>query len=186
MRAPLAEGPPRVLLERPSFDGLYCARAPATFCIFGQSDDTGHTTLFTLDVQSGTSRELLKITDLQYPDWGLAPDGSLLAVYSPDPHVGRIRLVSTHDGSARDLFVKGWAGLTSVDWAGDSRSMFVPAMQPDGTIVLLNIDLQGNARPLLEQKNVGGWCWAIPSYDGKHLAAMLMNGESNAWMLEDF
>jgi Tol biopolymer transport system component len=186
MRAPLAGGPPRVLLERPGFDGLYCARAPATFCIFGQRDDTGHTTLFTLDAQTGTSREFLKITDLQNPDWGLAPDGSLLAVYTPDAHVGRIRLVSMHDGSARVLSVKGWAGLTSVDWAGDSRSMFVPAMQPDGTIVLLNIDLQGNAHPLLEQKNVGGWCWAIPSYDGKHLAAMLMNGESNAWMLEDF
>jgi hypothetical protein len=90
-----------------------------------------------------------------------------------------------HDGSARDLFVKGWAGLTSIDWAGDSRSMFVSAMRPDGTIVLLNVDLQGNADPLLEQKN-GEMCWAIPSYDGKHLASMLMNGESNAWMLEDF
>lgn len=186
MRAPLAGGSPRVLLERPGFDNLYCARAPATFCIFGQKDDAGYLTLFTLDVPTGTSREFLKITDLQNPAWGLAPDGSLLAVYTPDAHVGRIRLVSVHDRSARDLLVKGWAGLTAVDWAGDSRSMFVPAMRPDGTIVLLNIDLQGNAHPLLEQKNVGGWCWAIPSYDGKHLAAMLMNGESNAWMLEDF
>jgi len=26
----------------------------------------------------------------------------------------------------------------------------------------------------------------IPSYGGKRLAAVLMNGESNAWMLEDF
>jgi Tol biopolymer transport system component len=185
MRAPLAGGPPRVLLERPGFDDLYCARAPATFCIFGQRDDTGHTTLFTLDVQTGTSREFLKITDLQYPDWGLAPDGSLLAIFSPDTHFGRIRLVSMHDLSARDLFVKGWAGVTSIDWAGDSRSMFVAAMQPDGTNVLLNVDLQGNAHLILEQKN-GEMCWAIPSYDGKHLAAVLMNGESNAWMLQDF
>jgi Tol biopolymer transport system component len=185
MRAPLAGGPPQVLLEGPAFDDLYCARAPAALCIFGQGDNTGHETLFTLDVLTGTSREFLKITDLQYPDWALAPDGSLLAIYSPDPHFGRIRLVSVHDRSTRDLFVKGWAGLTSIDWAGDSRSMFVPTMQPDGTVVLLNVDLQGNAHPLLEQKN-GEMCWAIPSYDGKHLATMLMNGESNAWMLEDF
>jgi hypothetical protein len=58
-------------------------------------------------------------------------------------------------------------------------------MRPDGTVVLLSIDLRGAARPLLEQKN-GQMCWAIPSSDGKRLAAMLMNGESNAWMLEDF
>jgi len=58
-------------------------------------------------------------------------------------------------------------------------------MRPDGTIFLLNVDLAGNARPLLEQKN-GQMCWAIPSHDGKHLASMLMAGESNAWMLEDF
>jgi len=29
-------------------------------------------------------------------------------------------------------------------------------------------------------------CWAIPSSDGKRLATMLMNGESNVWMIEDF
>jgi hypothetical protein len=58
-------------------------------------------------------------------------------------------------------------------------------LQPDGTVVLLNIDLKGNAHPLLEQKNAA-MCWAIPSSDGKHLASMQMNGESNAWMLENF
>jgi Tol biopolymer transport system component len=184
MRAPLSGGPPRILLEGPA-DRLYCARAPASICIFGKGDDTGHATLFTLDVQTGTSREFLKITDQQYPDWALSPDGSLLAVFAPDPHVGRIRLFSMENGSVRDLIVKGWSGLMSMDWAGDSRSLFTSAMQSDGTIFLLNVDLRGNAHRLLEQKN-GQMCWAIPSSDGKHLAAMLMNGESNAWMLENF
>ena len=185
MRASIGGGPPRVLLERPDFDTLFCARAPATLCIFGQQDDAGHETLFTLDPATATTREFLKITDLEYPNWAPAPDGSLVAVLAPDPHVGRVRLFSMHDGSTQDFLVKGWSGLMSMDWAGDSRSLFVAAMRPDGTIVVLNIDLRGNAQPLLEQKN-GEICWAIPSYDGKHLANMQMNGESNAWMLEDF
>jgi len=185
MRAPIAGGASRLMLESPSFDDLYCSRTPATLCIFGQGNDAGHETIFTLDPATATTREFVRITDLQYPDWALAPDGSLLAVFAPDPHVGRIRLFSLESGSARDLIVKGWSGLMSMDWAGDSRSLFAAAMQPDGTIFLLNIDLRGNAQPLLEQKN-GQICWAIPSYNGKHLASMLMNGESNAWMLEDF
>jgi Tol biopolymer transport system component len=185
LRAPLAGGPPRRLLERTGFDDLYCSRAPATVCVFGEPDDTGHEIIFTLDPATATTREFIRITDLQFPDWALAPDGSLLAVFAPDPHVGRIRLFSMKDGSSHDLMVKGWSGLVSMDWAGDSRSLFSSAMQADGTIFLLDIDLRGNAHSLLEQKN-GQMCWAIPSYDGKHLASMLMTGESNAWMLEDF
>jgi serine/threonine protein kinase/Tol biopolymer transport system component len=185
LRAPIAGGPPRTLLERPGFDDLYCSRIPATVCVFGQGDDAGYETIFTLDPSTATTREFVRITDLQFPDWALAPDGSLLAVFAPDPHVGLIRLFSMKDASVRDLIVKGWSGLMSMDWSGDSHSLFSSVMQPDGTIFLLNIDLRGNAHPLLEQKN-GQMCWAIPSYDGKHLASMLMTGESNAWMVEDF
>jgi serine/threonine protein kinase len=182
---PIAGGPSRVLLERPSFDRLYCSRTPATLCVFGQADDAGRSTIFTLDPVTGTAREFTKITDIQNPDWALAPNGSVLALFAPDPHAGRIHLLSMKDTSARDLIVKGWSGLMSMDWSGDSRTLFTSAMRPDGTIFLLNVDLAGNARPLLEQKN-GQMCWAIPSHDGKHLASMLMTGESNAWMLEDF
>jgi Tol biopolymer transport system component len=185
MRMPIVGGPPRVVLEAPDLDYHQCARAPATVCLYSQQDSSGQETIFRFDPADGTSKEFLKITDLPFPSWNLSPDGSLLAAYAPDPIEGRIRLFSLRDRSTRNLLVKGWSGLSSLDWAGNSRSFFVSAMRPDGTIVLLNIDLQGSAHPLLEQKN-GEYCWAIPSSDGKHLASMLMNGESNAWMLEDF
>jgi len=89
------------------------------------------------------------------------------------------------DGSTREVLVKGWSGLGSWDPAPDGRSFYTSAIQPDGTIALLNIDLQGNAHVLFKQKN-GAVCWAIPSPDGKLLADMIMHGESNAWMLENF
>jgi len=185
MRVPTEGGPPRILLEAPDLDYHQCARAPATICLYSRQDNTGQETIFRFDPADGTSKEFLKITDLPFPSWNISPDGALLAVYAPDPLAGRIRLFSVRDGSSRNLLVKGWTGLSSLDWAADSRSFFVSAMRPNGTIVLLNIDLQGNAHPLLEQKN-GEFCWAIPSPDGKHLASMLMKGESNAWMLENF
>ena len=101
-------------------------------------------------------------------------------------HDGHIQLFSMRDGSMRDLVVKGWSGINAVDWTLDSKSLFASSLRPDGTVVLLNVDLEGTAHVILEHKNAGGMCWAIPSSDGKHLASMQMNGESNAWMLENF
>jgi eukaryotic-like serine/threonine-protein kinase len=185
MRVSTAGGPPRLVLESPNIENQQCARIPATICVYSQRDSAGHQTIFTFDPALGTSREFLKLPDDQSGSWSLAPDGSLLAIFTPNPHEGRIRLFSLRDGSAREVPVKGWSGFSTLDWASDSRSFFVSAMRQDGTVILLNIDLQGAAHPLLEQKN-GQMCWAIPSSDGKRLASMLMNGESNAWMLEDF
>ena len=186
MRVPTAGGPPRRVLEASDLGNLACARAPVTTCVFGRGDSAGNETIFAFDPARGTRHEILKVTDQRYAgNWMLAPDGSLLALYAPDPHEGRVRLFSLQDGSLRDLLVKGWSGLSSLDWAPDSRSFFSSTIRADGTIVLLNIDLEGNAHPLLEQKN-GQMCWAVPSYDGRRLATMLMNGESNAWMLERF
>jgi serine/threonine protein kinase/Tol biopolymer transport system component len=189
MRVPTAGGPPRLVLESssPEIENQQCARAPATNCLFSKRDDAGTETFFSFDPAFGATREILRISeaDAQSGGWSLAPDGSTLAVYAPNPREGHIRLFSMRDGSARDLLVEGWQGLSTLDWASDSRSFFASAMRPDGTIVLLHIDLKGDAHPLLEQKT-GHMCWAIPSSDGKRLASMLMNGESNAWVLEDF
>ncbi len=186
MRVSTAGGPPQVILEVPDLGDLQCARAPATVCYFVRGDGAGNHVFYTFDPLRGTSREILKLPVEQSSCDGVAPDGSLLAICAPDPHEGRIRLFSFSDGSMRDLPVKGWSGLNAIDWASDSKSLFASGLRPDGTVVLLNVDLRGNAYPVLEQKNGQGMCWAIPSSDGKHLAAMLMNGESNAWLLEGF
>jgi len=54
-----------------------------------------------------------------------------------------------------------------------------------GTNALLNVGLQGRARPVWEQTKmeVG---WAIPSPDGHYLALWQASGDSNVWMIENF
>ena len=127
MRAPTAGGPPRVVLQAADIGNLSCASVPATTCIFERTDSAGHVTLFTFDPALGNSREILKLTDERYAgNWNLAHDDSLLALYAPDPHEGRVRLFSLHDGSMRDLLVKGWSGLSSLDWAPDSLASSAP------------------------------------------------------------
>jgi hypothetical protein len=144
-------------------------------------------TFSAFDSVLGTPREILKKNFGQQaiPNWSVSADGSQLVFTEENQREARLRFYSLRDGSTRDVLVKGWSGLSSWDPASDSSSFFSSAIQPDGTIVLLNIDLQGTAHVLLRQKN-GAICWAIPSPDGKLLADMLMKGESNAWMLENF
>lgn len=186
MRVALTGGPPQTVLEAPDLGNLKCASAPSTICYFLQEDGAGNTLFYTLDPLRGTSKEFLKLPADQVACSDIAPDASFLATCVLDAHVGRIHLYSFKDGSIHDLLVKGWPGLDALDWAPDSKSMFVSTLRPDGTVVLINTDLEGNARIILEQKNGNAMCWAQPSPDGKRLAVMQMNGESNAWMLEGF
>jgi hypothetical protein len=94
-----------------------------------------------------------------------------------------ISFFSLEDGSKRTVTVQAWAGISSIDFAADSRSMWAPAYTNTGKWALLNIDLQGRTRKMLEdtQMTIG---WAIPAPDGKHLALWKARGTSNVWMLE--
>jgi len=86
----------------------------------------------------------------------------------------------------RFAVVRGWSRLLSVDWNGDSETIFVPSVSSNGSSVLLEIDQQGNAQVLLTAEKDRRIGWAFPSPDGQHLALMQVVGENNAWMLENF
>lgn len=185
MRVPTSGGPPQVVLRAAGIFNQQCARMPAKTCIFSQEEEPGHLTFYSFDPALGTKREIMQVSDQRFLNWSLSPDGALLAMTEEDPHEGRIRLFSFVNASMRDILVRGWSGLSTIDWASNAQSLFVSAIKPDGTIVLLSVNLHGVAHPLLVQKN-GAICWSIPSADGKFLAVMVMNGESNAWMIQDF
>ena len=78
-----------------------------------------------------------------------------------------------------------WAGIGSIDFAADGRSLWASAYTNTGTWALLNIDLQGRTRTMLEDTKMAVG-WAIPAPDGKHLALWKARGTSNVWMLERF
>lgn len=88
-------------------------------------------------------------------------------------------------GNDRILTLKTWSGISSLDWAADGRSIWASVSSPTGTQTLLNVDLHGKVKPVLQEseKDLG---WAIPSPDGRHLAIWEASGSSNAWLLEGF
>jgi hypothetical protein len=94
-------------------------------------------------------------------------------------------LFSLADGTERPLPLPGWAGFACLDWASDGKSIWVQAHTAVKQ-ALLNVDLSGRARAMLELEDSHYLGWAIQSPDGKHLAIWKGNGNANVWMLENF
>lgn len=190
MRVPLAGGPPEFVLEGPGISNLQCARLPATLCIVsevGEADER----FFGFDPVKGQPQELVKARtqSTSYYDfnWTLSPDGRTLAMAKKITAPGEptMRLLSLSDYRERILQIRGWSGICCFDWAADGRSLWVSVYTNAGKRAMLNVDLQGKARPVLEEdKMMLGW--GIPSPDGRHLAIWKASESSNVWMLENF
>jgi DNA-binding winged helix-turn-helix (wHTH) protein/Tol biopolymer transport system component len=195
MRMPLAGGPPQLVLEHVGVNNEQCARAPATLCLLSEIDQKGER-FFSFDPVKGAPREipqlLIEGVDYSTYNWSLSPNGQSLVtsnktqVYtSLTKNEPAIKITSLHDFSSRTIPVPGWAALTSLDWAADSKSVWAAAHTTDGAWALLNVDLEGHVRLMLrEDKMLMGW--AIQSSDGHHLALWKASGNSNVWMLDKF
>ncbi len=188
MRLPLSGGTPQIVLQDAGINNFQCARTPATVCVL--SKFTGiRLEFYTFNSSTGEKRPLTRIEGPEWylQNWTLSPDGSTLAMSKKHrvPGPASIRLFSVDGGSERTLTLKNWSGIGSLDWAANGRSIWVNASSPRGMQTLLNVDLHGKAKPVLQEPEKG-LGWAIPSPDGRHLAIWEASGSSNAWLLEGF
>lgn len=189
MHVPLSGGSPQVLFEEPGINNFQCARAPAQACLFSKFAK-GAMIFFKFDPSTGARKEWISVSNASPEwegyNWTLSPDGKVVALAKGKMHVStsaEIRLVPLEGGAEKVLHIPGWAGLSTIDWAADGKSIWASARLRGETRTLVNIDLQGRAKPVLEEKtpHVG---WAIPSRDGKRLAILEATGNSNVWLLE--
>jgi Tol biopolymer transport system component/DNA-binding winged helix-turn-helix (wHTH) protein len=188
MRLALSGGTPQLVLAEPGITNFQCARAPSTVCVLSEvSSDS--LDFFTFDPVTGKKSPLTRIEGAasHVQNWSLCPDGLTLALAKKThvPGPADIRLFSIADGKDRILTLPAWSGISSLDWAADGRTIWVTASSSSGMQTLLNVDLRGRAKPVLQEpeKDLG---WAIPSPDGRHLAIWEASGNSNAWLLEGF
>jgi hypothetical protein len=185
MRAPINGGPPQVVLEAPAIGNYECSRAPAAICAFGQ-EKPKELVISVFDPTTGKQHEVAKLQKTT-ADWGwaLSPDGTSIAALMFGATSNRIRLLSLSGQPAREVVVKNWSRLTSMDWAADSKGLFV-ASNPVGTRQsLLYVDLAGSAHEIWQVDST--WpSWAIPSRNGKYVAIPAATVNSNVWMAENF
>ena len=188
MRVPLSGGTPQLVLAELGISNVQCARAPSTVCIFSKFSANG-LVLMTFDPVAGKEKELTRIEDPEwyFYNWTLSSDGSTLALSKKHrtQEQAAIRLLPVAGGTERTITFQPWSGIAYIDWAADGRSLWVRASSPAGTETLLNVDLHGKVKPVLEESEMD-LGWAIPSPDGRHLAIWKASGSSNAWLLENF
>jgi hypothetical protein len=180
-------GAPQPLFEVPGFSGMYCTNRAANLCTYGAQPRDGRSLFITaFDLAAGKGKELLRIPTepgAEY-DWAPSPDGSQVAILKSDWNLGQIRFIPLGGSEARTITTKGYVNLDSLDWAPDSRSVFVDTWGPSGTTVL-HIDLSGNVQPIWHQLQPIQ-TWGIPSPDGRHLTMFGESVDANVWMIDNF
>jgi DNA-binding winged helix-turn-helix (wHTH) protein/Tol biopolymer transport system component len=194
MRVPLAGGPSQFVLEDRGIINVECARLPSTLCIYGQVEP-GQQRFFTFDPAGGKGEQLLKakLKTEQGPstNWALSPDGKyLVTAKSSNPYEeSGLRLFNLTQGKERDIPVSGLPLIMGMDWAADSKTLWITGYLGRGAwgarSALLNVDLTGKATVVLEGLNLELWA-AIPSPDGRRLAVGRNTQSSNVSLLENF
>ena len=188
MRMPVNGGTPQLLLQEPLMENIQCARLPSKLCLFSRNE--AHAIrFFSFDATTGEKRELTQFahsSELKF-NWTLSADGSMLAIaaWRMGQVPGEIQIFPITSGKPRTITLDGWVRITSIDWAADSRNLWVSASDPSGVQTLLKVDLHGKATPMLQdaQQEMG---WAIPSPDGQRIAIWQASGSANVWSLQGF
>jgi Tol biopolymer transport system component/DNA-binding winged helix-turn-helix (wHTH) protein len=188
MELPLTGGPPRQILSDRNIHNFQCSRAPAKVCFYSREAGEG-LELVRFDATTGKQSVFSEMRDAQWflYNWTLSPDGSVVAM-AKKHHIDanpQIRLVPIGRGTARFLTLPQPAGIQSIDFAADGRSIWTITGTADGTQALVNVDLTGKVKTMLQetQKTIG---WAIPSPNGKRIAFWESGNTSNAWLLRGF
>ena len=183
MRVPLAGGPTQRLLEVPFLNNFQCSRSPAKICVMSQQLENRF--IFSrFDPLTGDHRSFRTLEEGGIYNWSLSPDGFWLALVDLKTGVGKIRLLPVAGGAERTLDIKDWSGFASVDWAADSKALFVSSNPTGRQSTLLYVSLQGAVHPLWTARSSPSW--AIPSRNGRYLAIAAPSLENNAWMVEHF
>jgi serine/threonine protein kinase len=168
-----------------------CANRAANICVIGRTSAGEHALVIeAFDPLGDRRKELVRMplaanssADFGFDySWRLSPDGSQLGIMKR--HGSEIRLVSLRGGQMRSIKLKVYHDLLDLNWAADSQSLFVSALEPSGAS-LLHVSLNGDAQPIWHHGQSTP-AWGIPSPDGRHRAIPRTSTEANAWVIRKF
>jgi Tol biopolymer transport system component len=186
MRRPLSSGPPEVVLEESSAVrwSYGCPVRPGSPCVLLEQQGE-QSVFYSLDPIRGRGARLATLEGTGF-QWGIAFDGSRLALIDEARHKGRIAVLTISDRTWQEISVQPGSGqLQDISWAADGKGFFVTSWLPD-SFNLLNITLTGQVRPLLRNGHRQWMANPWQSPDGKYLAFQAQTWDSNIWMIQNF
>jgi serine/threonine protein kinase/Tol biopolymer transport system component len=187
-RVAITGGVPRLLFSVEGLTQFWCTNETANFCVLGRPNlARNELAISSFDPLTAREKDLLRIplepgtqasVGADYA-WQLSPDGSWISIMKR--HQNRIQLVPLGKNQARTITLNGYADLSDLSWAANSRSLFVSSHGPDGA-TLLHVTLDGNAQPIWRQPPTNSF-WGFSSPDGRHLAITGETRETSVWMI---
>jgi serine/threonine protein kinase len=168
-----------------SFDAVFCATPPSNLCILAERTPDRRQIIFTaVDALKGRG-SVLNRWDIDpsadFSTFHVSPDGTRLAV-SADRR-GPIHVLSLR-GQPERIISARFSNAGGFRWAADGKGLYVPDDLRSKS-VLWYLGLNGS-KHIVWQNPGGGWTWAIPSPDGRHLAIAAASNSGNFWMMENF
>ena len=192
MRVPVNGGLPKLVFDiSPAWwQDHECAGLGSDLCVLVEaSTDDRLVTVSAFDPVKGRGRLLRTINKADDEGFGysLAPDGSTLALAKGGQSQIRIQLLALTGGADREINVKGWPNLESMQWSADGKGLYCGSTSSEGG-TLLYVDLNGNAQPLWRSRELDGgpFIAGVPSPDGRHMALTGAVHQSSVWMVEGF
>ena len=190
-RVAITGGIPQLLFPVKGLTQSWCTNRAANFCVLGRPDPPkNELVISSFDPLIAKRKDLMRIalepgTDagvgMDYA-WQISPDGSWIGIAKR--HGNTIRLVPLGKDQARTININGYSDLTDLNWAVNSRSLFVSSVGPGGA-TLLHVDLDGNAQPIWRQPQTTSF-WGFSSPDARHLAISGESRETSVWMISNF
>ncbi|HVT91878.1 MAG TPA: winged helix-turn-helix domain-containing protein [Bryobacteraceae bacterium] len=192
MRVPVNGGLPQLVLDISprSWEDHECASSGPDRCVVVEhSPDDTLMMVTAFDPLKGRGKQLRTMNTAagEGYSYSLSPDGSTLAVARGHEPEIRIRLLSLAGGADREINVKGWPKLESMQWSPDGRGLYCGSASSQGG-TLLYTDLKGSAKALWTSRELDGgpFIAGVPSPDGRHIALTGAIHQSTAWMVEGF
>jgi DNA-binding winged helix-turn-helix (wHTH) protein/Tol biopolymer transport system component len=185
MEQPLAGGEPRKILEATSISNFQCAFLPSRVCLVSEAQNPSLLVIYQFDEQTGEKKELYRLQeqDACYFNWTISRDGALLATARVTSGRGpaTIHIRELAIGRTFDLTLPPGTGAQYIDWAADSKSLWINTVSGD-VQSLWRMELNGKVTSSFESKqpDLG---WGIPSPDGKKLAILQGSPRANAWLI---
>ncbi len=187
LRVSVAGGAAEKLFSATSYAavGLDCPIRSASFCVLS-SLDHGHLLFRALDPEHGPGKELYR-TAMNTPEvlsWKLSPDGSTVAVVSPDQLPGQLKMIDLTRNQEHTLQLAKGSVVSDLAWTADGKALFGLVYQSHKSAIA-RIDLDGKMRILLD-RGIHELEIPIASPDGRHLAFSQRTLENNVWLLDNF
>jgi WD40 repeat protein len=187
-RVAIGGGVPQLLFEVDRFVNFRCTDQRGNRCVYAlRAEDQKNLIITSFDPTGGKSRqELIRIPvepEVDY-DWTISPDGSQICILKSVWNENQLRFVQVHSGQSRTVAIKDYVNLRSLDWAPDSKALFIGSAGPGGAR-LLHVDLNGYVQSIWQQPQLS-YTWGLPSPDGRHLAMLGVSRDANVWIIDNF